>query len=1463
MRKTNKSARKALAVFSAAALLMSCGATGFVKSYGNTGIEVNAVANTVATQLKILDENGNDLGDNPIIYLDNSEAAGKDSVYHNVKKTFRVVASNDNGVSVDDEIRFFRDGDAEDFVEINCPERGKEEITATVAGGHGETDSKGETKWTAKNPGTTHLYFTTSSGEVYRSVTIVVYQPATDMRISQGAKGNSLDLNDNNLTNSTNLMVIANHQYQFTAQKVPTNSTDEVEWFVYEGSTYEGQTGVTPSATTKAEITQNGLFTPKKNGNVTIVAKYKATETTPRDYNLGDKKFKYYDDDGKEKTDTVHNYQNVPKYIHVLIVKENPATSLKITNDPRAMEVGDTIQLNYEATPSYTGKGYETGATDVFTWKSSNTKVATVDEKGLVTAVGKGDVKITVTGENDNVRAEVDLKVLTKADSISFQTKTISTRVGVETPITAIMNPTTADEEIEWSSSDESIATVRSIVEGAFSNEQTAVVKGIKKGTVTITARAKNSGVEAKITCNVTKKIDSADINLSTTDGTQITTIYNGTTLKVFDQKSVVITGNLVSADGTSPDDSIVWEVLGNGENNGDYVTIDKTTASSIQLTGFARGIVTVKASSKNNPSLSKSFRLQVLKKATKGSIISNETGTTSFHKVLNVGSTISLSGDIVIESNYPYDHDDRVAHWISSNPSVIEIDDTGFARVVGNGKSTITMVTESGYSLSTSLTGFTTSSVMIKGLTTSADGSLPKTSIALNKLMTGTKTLSTTVKNEKDTAVTDVALEWTSDNPDVATVDANGKVTAHDVGEAVITVKSGNKYDSCIVECDYSLQNATITVENAIYTPFTDSYEPKVTVAETYTSTDILGNSETITLELTEGIDYTLEYSNNTSVGQTGKVTITGLGYYSAVVNKTFKISARPIKEPDVKLDPIDSVELTMNNKSTGAKAEVALYNIGYQLVEGTDYTVTYSGNKAPGTATVTITGKGNYTGKTTGTYEVYCKHGKTTETVKPKATCQSKGLALVKCDICGHTDEKVLPIAEHDFRQTKVVAPTYDSDGYTLYTCSVCKKTEQRDPKPALKRISLAKCTITLSATSFNENGSVQYPKVTVKNGSTVLKELTDYNLTYSNKNSKAAGSYTVKISGLNGYTGVTTKTYTIVAAAKSVKLDKTATGLGVGESVTLKAITDPTSAASSVKWSTSNASVATVVNGKVTGKKAGTATITATAGKVKATCTITVKNAPSSVSLTKTAITLGVGETYSLGSSIPANTAAATRTYSSSNASVVKMTKTNWTGEFKAMKVGTAKVTVKLYNGKTASCTVTVKAAPTSVSLTKSVLTLGVGESFSLGSAIPANTGAAKRTYSSSNSSVIKMTKTDWTGNFTAMKVGTAKVTVRLYNGKTATCTITVRSAPSSVKLNKGNMTLKVGQKSSVAAVLPANTGAAKRTYRTSNASVVQMTKTDWTGEFVAKKVGTAYITVRLYNGKEASIKVTVVK
>ena len=71
------------------------------------------------------------------------------------------------------------------------------------------------------------------------------------------------------------------------------------------------------------------------------------------------------------------------------------------------------------------------------------------------------------------------------------------------------------------------------------------------------------------------------------------------------------------------------------------------------------------------------------------------------------------------------------------------------------------------------------------------------------------------------------------------------------------------------------------------------------------------------------------------------------------------------------------------------------------------------------------------------------------------------------------------------------------------------------------------------------------------------------------------------------------------------------------------------------------------------------------------------------------------------------------------------------------------------------------------------------------------------------------------------------------------------------------------MKVGQTATLSAVVPDGTGCATRTFRTSNSSVVKMTKTNWTGSFKALKKGVAYVTVRTYNGKESSCKITVIK
>jgi len=69
------------------------------------------------------------------------------------------------------------------------------------------------------------------------------------------------------------------------------------------------------------------------------------------------------------------------------------------------------------------------------------------------------------------------------------------------------------------------------------------------------------------------------------------------------------------------------------------------------------------------------------------------------------------------------------------------------------------------------------------------------------------------------------------------------------------------------------------------------------------------------------------------------------------------------------------------------------------------------------------------------------------------------------------------------------------------------------------------------TLSATSYNWDGSVKTPSVTVKSGSTTLTKNTHYTVTYASGR-KNLGTYKVTITGTGNYTGTITKTFTISA-------------------------------------------------------------------------------------------------------------------------------------------------------------------------------------------------------------------------------------------------------------------------------------------------------------------------------------------
>lgn len=145
-------------------------------------------------------------------------------------------------------------------------------------------------------------------------------------------------------------------------------------------------------------------------------------------------------------------------------------TSVSITSTKEVL-VGNTVTLYPTLTPS--------NATTTYTWKSSNTSVATVSSSGVVKGVYPGKATITVTTSNGKSASCVVTVNPIIPTSISIpESKTI--KVGETVSLSSSLSPSNATATITWYSTDQSIATVSS----------SGVVKGVSEGTARIYAEA-------------------------------------------------------------------------------------------------------------------------------------------------------------------------------------------------------------------------------------------------------------------------------------------------------------------------------------------------------------------------------------------------------------------------------------------------------------------------------------------------------------------------------------------------------------------------------------------------------------------------------------------------------------------------------------------------------------------------------------------------------------------------------------------------------------------------------------------------------------------------------------------------------------------------------------------------------------------------------------------------------------
>ena len=389
----------------------------------------------------------------------------------------------------------------------------------------------------------------------------------------------------------------------------------------------------------------------------------------------------------------------------------------------------------------------------------------------------------------------------------------------------------------------------------------------------------------------------------------------------------------------------------------------------------------------------------------------------------------------------------------------------------------------------------------------------------------------------------------------------------------------------------------------------------------------------------------------------------------------------------------------------------------------------------------------------------------------------------------------------------------------------------------------------------------------------------DATDKSITWSSSNTgvatvdkgkvhaKKAGTTTITATSDNGKKATCKVTVTSnngsIVAVTGVNLNISDLKLIVGKTETLTATISPGDATDkSITWSSSDTSVATVSNGKVTAKKSGTAIITATSnnGK-KATCKLTVSSgtvAVTGVSLNISDLKLVVGQSETLIATIsPSNATNKAVSWSSSDGSIATVEN----GKVNAKKAGVVTITATSNNGKTATCKVTVNnptIAVTGVSLNKTSLSLAIGNSETLTATIsPSNATNKAVSWSSSDTSVATVSN----GKITAKKSGTATITATSNNGKKATCKVTVSNttvAVTGVGLNKTNLILTVGGSEELSATIsPSNATNKAVSWSSSDTSVATISN----GRVTGKKAGTATITVTTNNGKTATCKVII--
>ena len=474
--------------------------------------------------------------------------------------------------------------------------------------------------------------------------------------------------------------------------------------------------------------------------------------------------------------------------------------------------------------------------------------------------------------------------------------------------------------------------------------DNTITIQGVRSEKNTETGKPKNikiivtnefSGKETFFNVNVL--VPAVGVQLSET-GTK--NIEKGSSFKV--------SSKLLSYNDLNPNDEKIVSWTSSDEEKVTVKANDDgtaTVASTGKMSKYSNeNIVTITAETTNGLKASFKVKVYMVKSVSISGIPENG---------VQIGKNCTLNADIIQDDGTK----GGTVEWSSSDEKVATVDEKGNVTAVGIGKAIISAKTKS-------LEPATAEIIVWDNISNAEVSGIDKeyTYIPGGKEITpapavkyGENVLKAITADKDGNETGDYKVTY-SDNINVNTTSGR---------KPTVTITGDGIYYRGTVSFTFDILPKNITDKDMTASPIADQvYTGKAITPETFVNATV--GKDKVTLDSAK--DYTVKYENNIVVCDKSAeenaptVTITGKGNYAGTVTLKFTIKPYNIKDFTIS----DIKDQTYNGKEIAPEFTVSDKTYG-TLKKDTDYTVTYKNNVDAGTATIVVTGKGNYTGTAT----------------------------------------------------------------------------------------------------------------------------------------------------------------------------------------------------------------------------------------------------------------------------------------------------------------------------------------------------------------------------------------------------------------------------------------------------------------------------------------------------------------